>query len=218
MLKASIEKELWHFSLKVSFRVDVGQILVLWGPSGAGKTTILECLAGLCTPDSGSIELGGNMLFNSRKRINLPSRHRRIGYLFQDYALFPHMTIEDNVRFGLQSQHIRPRDQKVSYQTLLDSFGVGHLSRRYPYQLSGGEQQRAALVRAMVVSPQLLLLDEPFSALDRETKLALRHEIKELHRQWNIPLVLVTHDQEDAEELGDIIINLDHGKMKRSGS
>lgn len=213
MLKASVQKKLWHFDLDVSFQVDVGQILVLWGPSGAGKTTILECLAGLCTPGSGQIRLDGHTLFSSHQNINLPSRQRGIGYLFQNYALFPHMTVEDNVRFGLQAQRISPSKQKVVYQDLMDSFGVGHLLKRYPSQLSGGEQQRVALVRALVVNPRLLLLDEPFSALDRETKLALRQRLISLHQQWKIPMILVTHDQEDAQELGDVFINLHDGQI-----
>ncbi|MDI9480783.1 MAG: ATP-binding cassette domain-containing protein [Bacillota bacterium] len=213
MLKASVQKKLWHFDLDVSFQVDVGQILVLWGPSGAGKTTILECLAGLCTPGSGQIRLDGHTLFSSHQNINLPSRQRGIGYLFQNYALFPHMTVEDNVRFGLQAQRISPSKQKVVYQDLMDSFGVGHLLKRYPSQLSGGEQQRVALVRALVVNPRLLLLDEPFSALDRETKLALRQQLISLHQQWKIPMILVTHDQEDAQELGDVFINLHDGQI-----
>jgi molybdate transport system ATP-binding protein len=217
MLKASIQRKLWHFDLNVSFQVEVGQILVLWGPSGAGKTTILECLAGLCTPNSGEIELNGRMLFSAQHRINLPSRQRGIGYLFQNYALFPHMTVEDNVRFGLKAQRISSRQQKVFYQDLMDSFGVGHLLKRYPSQLSGGEQQRVALARALVVNPRLLLLDEPFSALDRETKLALRQQIISLHQQWKIPMILVTHDQEDAQKLGDVFINLNHGQIKSSG-
>ena len=214
MLKASIQKKLWHFDLNVSFQVDVGQVLVLWGPSGAGKTTILECLAGLCTPGSGEIKLNGRMLFSSHQRINLPSRHRGIGYLFQNYALFPHMTVEDNVRFGLQAQHLSFSKQKVVYQDVMDSFGVGHLLKRYPSQLSGGEQQRVALIRALVVNPQLLLLDEPFSALDRETKLALRQQLISLHQQWKIPMILVTHDQEDAQELGDVVINMRQGQSE----
>jgi len=213
MLKASVQKKLWHFDLDVSFQVDVGQILVLWGPSGAGKTTILECLAGLCTPGSGQIRLDGHTLFSSHQNINLPSRQRGIGYLFQNYALFPHMTVEDNVRFGLQAQRISPSKQKVVYQDVMDSFGVGHLLKRYPSQLSGGEQQRVALVRALVVNPRLLLLDEPFSALDRETKLALRQQLISLHQQWKIPMILVTHDQEDAQELGDVFINLHDGQI-----
>lgn len=213
MLKASIKKKLWHFDLDVTYQVEVGQVLILWGPSGSGKTTILECIAGLRTPDSGEIELNGRMLFNSQERINVPSRQRGIGYLFQNYALFPHMTVEENVRFGLQAQRISPKKQKVLYQDLLDSFGVGHLLKRYPSQLSGGEKQRVALARALVVNPQLLLLDEPFSALDRETKLSLRQQLVSLHQQWKIPMILVTHDQEDAEELGDIFINLHYGQV-----
>lgn len=213
MLKASIQKKLWHFDLDVTYQVEVGQVLILWGPSGSGKTTILECIAGLRTPDSGEIELNGRMLFNSQERINVPSRQRGIGYLFQNYALFPHMTVEENVRFGLQAQRISPKKQKVLYQDLLDSFGVGHLLKRYPSQLSGGEKQRVALARALVVNPQLLLLDEPFSALDRETKLSLRQQLVSLHQQWKSPMILVTHDQEDAEELGDIFINLHYGQV-----
>jgi molybdate transport system ATP-binding protein len=157
------------------------------------------------------------MLFSAQHRINLPSRQRGIGYLFQNYALFPHMTVEDNVRFGLKAQRISSRQQKVFYQDLMDSFGVGHLLKRYPSQLSGGEQQRVALARALVVNPRLLLLDEPFSALDRETKLALRQQIISLHQQWKIPMILVTHDQEDAQKLGDVFINLNHGQIKSSG-
>ncbi|NLT20687.1 MAG: ATP-binding cassette domain-containing protein [Syntrophomonadaceae bacterium] len=216
MLKADFKKELWHFNLQVSFEVFAGQVLVLWGPSGAGKTTVLECLAGLRHPDEGQISLNKKLLFSSIDRINLPSRKRRIGYLFQNYALFPHMTVGENIDFGRRYQS----DKDFSYQRwrkdLMEAFGIGHLITRYSYQLSGGEKQRVALARAMAVRPDLLLLDEPFSSLDHETKLDLRHELNAVKKTWDIPVVLVTHDREDADALGDCIITIDHGQMIQS--
>lgn len=209
MLQASIKKNLWYFDLDVNFTVENDQILVLWGPSGAGKTTVLECLAGLRRPDSGIIELADTVLYSDQDGINVPARKRRIGYLFQDFALFPHMTVAQNVLYGLHGR----KDNKLDYRTLLDSFGVLHLENRFPAQLSGGEKQRVALVRALVLQPHLLLLDEPFSSLDRESKLILRQEIKTLHQEWQIPLVLVTHDEEDAASLGHLIISLKQGQI-----
>ncbi len=210
MLQVTINKPLQYFELEVHFKVPNHQILVLWGPSGAGKTTVLECLAGLRTPASGKIELNHKPLYSSDSGINLPARDRRVGYLFQDYALFPHMTVEQNVKYGLRSKGI---GQPVDHRMLLESFGILHLMNRYPAQLSGGEKQRAALVRALVVQPRLLLLDEPFSALDQESRYRLREEIKNLQKTWEIPMVLVTHDKEDAASLGDMQISLNQGRM-----
>jgi len=216
MLKADFKKKLWHFNLEIIFEVFEGQVLVLWGPSGAGKTTVLECLAGLRHPDEGQISLNGNLLFSNNDGINLPSRKRRIGYLFQNYALFPHMTVGENIDFGRRYQ----TDKDSSYlrwrEDLMEAFGIGHLIDRYSYQLSGGEKQRVALARAMAVRPDLLLLDEPFSSLDRETKLDLRHELNAVKKAWNIPIVLVTHDREDADALGDSIITIDRGQIIQS--
>lgn len=210
MLQVSINKPLQYFDLEVDFTVSNHQILVVWGPSGAGKTTVLECLAGLRTPASGTIELNHKPLYSSESRINLVARDRQVGYLFQDYALFPHMTVEQNVKYGLRSKTV---SQQVDHRMLLESFGILHLRDRYPGQLSGGEKQRTALVRALVVQPRLLLLDEPFSALDQDSKSRLRQEIKNLQKTWEIPMVLVTHDKEDALALGDIMISLDQGRM-----
>ena len=209
MLEALIQKKLWHFTLDFQLQVD-NEILVLWGPSGAGKTTILHSLAGLVKPSSGFIKLNDQVLYSSEKNIYLPPRLRNTGYLFQDYALFPHMTVRQNVLYGLKCK--KGREIAVNPVELLDSFGVGHLIDRYPRQLSGGEKQRVALARALAVQPKLLLLDEPFSALDKGTREALRQEIKRLHRQWQIPFILVTHDEEDARCLGDRQISLDKGK------
>ncbi|NLB19176.1 MAG: ATP-binding cassette domain-containing protein, partial [Syntrophomonadaceae bacterium] len=201
MLQVSIVKKLAYFNLRVDFQVDNNQILVLCGPSGSGKTTILECISGLLSPAGGDIELAGKVLFSSGLNVNVPARDRRVGYLFQDYALFPHKTVKQNVVYGLRSSSEK---NGLDYKKVLESFGVLHLIDRFPGQLSGGEKQRVALARALVVQPQLLLLDEPFSALDNKSKQKLQQEILRLHSDWQIPMVLVTHDEEDALALGDI--------------
>lgn len=213
MLETSFTKKLLHFTLELSLKAN-NQIVVLWGPSGAGKTTVLQCLAGLLNPGSGFIKLGHRTLYSSEENIFVPARHRNIGYVFQDYFLFPHMTVRQNVLYGLKNKKRELRDSSINPLELLDSFDVGHLIDRYPGQLSGGEKQRVALARALVVQPDLLLLDEPFSALDKNTKLSLRKEVKKLHRQWQIPFILVSHDEEDAKYLGDVIISLEKGRLK----
>lgn len=213
MLDIRITKKLWHFDLELNARIN-NEILVLWGPSGAGKTTILHCLAGLLKPDSGFVKLNDQVLFSSDDKTNVPTRLRNVGYLFQDYALFPHMTVRQNVLYGLKEKG--HSGNGAGAVDLLKSFGVGHLVDRYPAQLSGGEKQRVALARALVVQPRLLLLDEPFSALDKGTKESLRRDIKEMHRQWNIPFILVSHDEEDSRFLGDAIISLENGRLKEN--
>ena len=217
MLKIQITKKLWHFTLNLELNLD-NHILVLWGHSGAGKTTFLHCLAGLTKPSSGFIQLAGQTLYSSEKKVNLPTRLRNVGYLFQDYALFPNMTVQQNVMYGLKNQKRRLQEEnQLKPLTLLDTFGVGHLIDRYPSQLSGGEKQRVALARALAVQPKLLLLDEPFSALDKKTKTTLRQEIKEIHKLWQIPFILVTHDEEDAAFLGERILTLDKGLPVENG-
>ncbi|MFX4261840.1 ABC transporter ATP-binding protein [Pelotomaculum propionicicum] len=213
MLEVNFNKKLWHFDLDLQMNVK-NQILVLWGPSGSGKTTVLQCLAGLMKPSNGSIILNDKVLFSADKKISIPTRHRNIGYLFQDYALFPHMTVKQNVFYGLRDIKQKQAGYSESLLEMLESFGVGHLVDRYPRQLSGGEKQRVALARALAVLPQMLLLDEPFSALDRNIKVKLRRELKALHKKWRIPFIVVTHDEEDARYLGDTIIFLKKGKSK----
>lgn len=211
MLEVNITKKLWHFTLNLQLNVD-NKIIVLWGPSGAGKTTILQCLAGLMRPSYGFVKLCDKVLFSSEKNLNTPVRLRNIGYLFQDYALFPHMTVKQNILYGLKSKKDKQVCSQLDPIELLNSFDIGHLVGRYPPQLSGGEKQRVALARALVSQPQLLLLDEPFSALDRNTKINLRRELKKLHNKWQIPFVLVSHDEEDARFLGNVIISLKNGQ------
>jgi len=210
MLKAKFTKKLWHYTLDVQLKAG-NQILVLWGPSGSGKTTVLQCLAGLMKPSAGFINLNERVLFSSGEKVNLPTRLRKVGYLFQDYALFPHLSVKNNVLYGLKGKLGKEEHLSLDPIGLLHAFGVGHLVDRYPWQLSGGEKQRVALARALAVQPQLLLLDEPFSALDKDTRSNLRRELKELHGQWRIPFVLVTHDEDDASILGDLVISLKKG-------
>jgi molybdate transport system ATP-binding protein len=215
MLEASLTKKLWNFTLDIQFKVE-NQILILLGPSGSGKTTILHLLAGLFKPDEGFIKLNNRVLYSSSEKINSPPQSRNIGYLFQNYALFPHMSVRQNVFYGQKSKRLKQAGSALDPVGLLNSFGVGHLTDRYPSQLSGGEKQRVALARALVVQPQLLLLDEPFSALDKNNRVSLRQEIKMLHKRWQIPFVLVTHDEEDAKFLGDITVSLEKGQFKES--
>ncbi|MFZ5648631.1 MAG: ATP-binding cassette domain-containing protein [Bacillota bacterium] len=211
MLEAYFEKKLPNFTLEAGFSAG-NEIMVLWGPSGAGKTTVLQCLAGLQAPSSGYIKLNGRVLYSFGAKTDVPTRLRNVGYLFQDYALFPHMTVKGNVMYGTRCGRHSDRGTANGIVDLLNSFGVGHLIDRYPRQLSGGEKQRVALARALAAKPHLLLLDEPFSALDRKTKITLRKELKKIHQDWKIPFILVTHDEEDARFLGDKTILLENGK------
>ncbi|MFV9511533.1 ATP-binding cassette domain-containing protein [Tepidibacillus sp. LV47] len=212
MLQFQIEKKLPYFTLHVDYTFENG-ILVLFGPSGSGKTTTLNAIAGLTKPNQGKIVLNQTVFFDSEKKIDLPVQQRKIGYVFQDYALFPHMTVEQNILYGVKHQHLL-LDQN-EYERLTSQLKVKHLFQRYPANLSGGEKQRVALARALITSPKLLLLDEPFSALDYDTRVEFRQELKRLHQLWQIPFILVTHDREEARILGDIILYLYQGQMMK---
>ncbi|HEY3316000.1 MAG TPA: ATP-binding cassette domain-containing protein [Bacillota bacterium] len=205
MLTARVRKRLPDYTLDIDFTFDQGT-LVVCGPSGAGKTTLLDCLAGLTRPDEGHIEFDGRDLYDSATGVNVPPRLRRIGYVFQDYALFPHLTVGQNLRYGL------PGNVRAGGEDILKAFGLAHLTNRYPSQLSGGEKQRLALARSLVARPKLLLLDEPWSALDEETRDAVRSEVLEAQRSWDIPFILVTHDRQEAKAIGQAVMSLDRGR------
>ncbi|AFM42889.1 ABC-type spermidine/putrescine transport system, ATPase component [Desulfosporosinus acidiphilus SJ4] len=212
MLEAHFKKKLPSFELEADVSISNG-ILALVGHSGAGKTTFLQCVAGLQTPSWGEINISNKTVFSSELGTNVPIRKRRIGYLFQDYALFPHMTVEKNVLYG------KPKEESVSEKVLtagdvLEMLKITHLRNRYPDQISGGEKQRVALARALMTEPELLLLDEPLSALDQNTRSILQQELLRLQAQWKIPFILVTHDRQEAEMLGDQIIKIDQGKQE----
>ncbi|SHI20071.1 ATP-binding cassette domain-containing protein [Desulfosporosinus lacus] len=212
MLKAFFQKKLPTFELEIEFSLNNG-ILALVGPSGAGKTTILQCVAGLQAPSSGEININDKIVFSSEQGVNIPIRKRRIGYVFQDYALFPHMTVEKNVMYGKPQKGSIP-NKVLTVSNVLEMLKIEHLRNRYPNQISGGEKQRVALARALMTEPELLLLDEPLSALDQDTRSTLQQELLKLQVQWQIPFILVTHDLQEAEMLGDQIIKLDHGKQE----
>ncbi len=212
MLRAEIKKKLPGMTIDVRLAFSQG-ILVLFGPSGAGKTTILNCLAGLQKPDCGYISLDEKVFFSSTEAIDIPSRNRRIGYVFQDYALFPHMTVKDNALYGIPSRCKKDKGYRMSVLDVMEMLKITHLQERYPGQLSGGEKQRVALARALMVEPDLLLLDEPLSALDYSTRKNLQAELKQLQRIWRIPSVLVTHSRKEMHALADEVLFLDRGRQ-----
>jgi molybdate transport system ATP-binding protein len=213
MLSANITKKLPGISIEVSFDFDRG-ILVIFGPSGSGKTTILNCIAGLIQPDKGHISLDGRVFYSSTDHISTPARSRSIGYVFQDYALFPHLTVKDNIMYGIPNHCKKGKDYRIGTLDVLNMLKITHLQDRYPAQLSGGEKQRTALARALMVEPDILLLDEPLSALDHGNRKALQVELRELQRIWRIPFVLVTHSRKEMHALADEIIFLDKGKKE----
>src|SRR5690625_1391908 len=196
-------KKLKHFSIDVSFQVQK-EVVVLFGPSGSGKTTILNAISGITNPDIGFIQLNDRPLFQT-KRSALPVQKRQLGYLFQDYALFPHMTVKKNIQYGMKDTALVKR--------LVDVVGIHPLLHSYPHQISGGEKQRVALVRALATKPEALLLDEPFSALDEKTRIECQDELLRLHAEWNIPVIMVTHNEKEAEKLGDRILHIEKGKL-----
>lgn len=195
MLEARIVKTRKHCTIDVELCCRSGQLLALTGPSGTGKTTIIRTLAGLEKPDGGRIIFNGSPWYDENSNSWLPARRRRVGYVFQEHTLFPHLSVAGNAGFSCRDTG--------RVQDLLLMLGIGHLAESFPHQISGGEKQRAALAQALAADPQVLLLDEPFSALDHATRLSLRCELKKLKSRLQIPVVLVTHDRDEAEFLGD---------------
>jgi len=202
------------FNLNVHFRALAG-FTILFGASGAGKTTLLDCIAGLSDPDDGRIAVGGDGLYDSEKKRNVAAWKRRIGYVQQDLALFPHLTAEENVAYGLRT--LSATERKASSREMLDLFRIDHLRDRRPAQISGGERQRVALARALVTEPRALLLDEPLAALDRPTKSALVGDLRQWNQHHRVPILFVTHNGEEVFALGDEVIVLDAGRIVAQG-
>ncbi|ENK1243473.1 ATP-binding cassette domain-containing protein [Clostridium botulinum] len=209
MVELDIVKKLKYFDLQCKLTLG-NEVVVLQGTSGSGKTTTLDCIAGIKKPDKGTININDRVVFSSSENIDLPIKDRHIGYLFQNYALFPHMTVEENILFGVKNQ----KDYYINYiNYITEIFKIEHLKDRRPNQISGGEKQRVALARALAVKPNVLMLDEPFSALDKDTKEVVYKEFIEYKKNFKISIILVTHNSYEAELLADRTMIIHEGVL-----
>lgn len=210
-----VRKSFSSFTLDVSFALPAG-ISILFGASGAGKTTLLDCIAGLTKADCGRVQIGERMVLDSERGINVPVRDRRVGYVFQDLALFPHLTVEGNVAYGIMGVQSEERLQRVA--RTLDSLGIAALRNRRPAQLSGGERQRVALARALITEPCILLLDEPLAALDLPVRMKIADDLRRSIQSLPIPVLYVTHSRDEVFMLGEKLFVLENGKLIAQGT
>lgn len=205
-----------QFVLDVQLQCRQRQV-VLYGPSGAGKSLTLKAIAGLLRPHSGHVRLDGSTLFDAAQGVHLPPQQRRLGYVFQDYALFPHLTVRQNIAFGLHKGWLNPsrRETDAGVERWMATLRIEHLAQMLPAQLSGGQRQRTALARALVTRPQALLLDEPFAALDHDLRDHLRRELLGVLDATGIPLLLISHDPADVAMFGQQVVELADGRVRR---
>jgi molybdate transport system ATP-binding protein len=206
-----------RFELEVAF-ASAASRLVLFGPSGAGKTQTLKMMAGIARPERGRVAIAGRVLYDHASRVNLTPQQRHLAYVFQDYALFPHLTVRQNIAFALRRPGRGwlnpPRDMAdESVERWMNAFGLLAIAGHHPHQISGGQRQRTALARALVHSPTALLLDEPFAALDSRLRQSLRDELRELQAQVGLPMLLITHDEDDVRALADDVVHIDAGRV-----
>jgi len=217
MISCTLEKILkaagGEMNLHLELKLRKGELVTLYGESGAGKTSSLRMLAGLLTPDRGRIVVGGQTWFDSEKKTNLKPQERNLGFVFQDYALFPHMTVRENLEYGAKNQ-----EDKSMVSHLIEMVALGDLQDRKPETLSGGQKQRVALARALVGKPDLLLLDEPLSALDAKIRTKLQDDILAVHREFGLTTLLISHDLGEIHKLSDRVVELEDGKVVREGS
>jgi molybdate transport system ATP-binding protein len=213
VLSVRLRKTLGAFTLDVAWG-SAEPVVALVGPSGSGKTLTLQCLAGLVRPDAGRIAVGDRLLFDGGGDIDVPPRRRRLGYVFQGYALFPHLSVDENIAFALRGQPRATVAQRTAH--IVEWLGLGGLQRKRPGELSGGQQQRVALGRALAADPDLLLLDEPLSALDAPLRRQVRDDLARVVREWGKPTVVVTHDLSEAYHLSDHVVVYDRGEVVQS--
>ena len=217
MINLSLKKKLFsssgEFTLELEFNVAAGEFITLFGPSGAGKSTLLRCLAGLAEPDAGRIAVGGETWFDGASHSSLPPQQRRVGYMFQDYALFPNMSVRGNLEFAQRKGADRRRVAE-----LIEIMALGELQQRKPATLSGGQQQRVALARALVAEPKLLLLDEPFSALDHTIRVRLHEEVLSMQRRYGLTTIMVSHDVGEVYRLSQRVLLLEEGRLVQQGT
>ena len=202
----------------VDLLVNPGELFVILGPSGSGKTSLLRCVAGLETPESGEITLNGTMVLSTRGGVSVPPQNRAVGMVFQDFALYPHMTVVENVVFGLRLRRVKAAEIDSRARDALDRVGLASMSNRYPAQLSGGQRQRVALARALVREPDIILFDEPLSNLDPMLRTAIRVELQQLLRRLETTSLFVTHDQEEAMLIADRIAVVRNGRIEQVGT
>lgn len=214
-LSLELHKKVDGFSLEVEWAIQE-ELAVLFGFSGAGKSMTLQMIAGLMKPDQGTIRLGERVLFDSRSGIDIPPQDRSIGYVFQDLALFPHMTVRDNILFGAKG--MGKKERRIKTEEMIEIFHLEGLPEKKPAEISGGQRQRVALARALIRRPKLLLLDEPFSALDHPLRLEMHQYLTGAARQHKIPVIMVTHDLNEAYKLGDKIIIYSEGRATQAGA
>ena len=215
ILSVHIRKQFPGFTLAADFDVPPG-ITILFGRSGSGKTTILQCIAGLVQPHAGRIAIGNCALFDDQTHLDIPTARRNVGYVFQELALFPHLTAEQNIAYGLNGVPASERRERV--RAMLALLRIGHVAPRKPAQLSGGERQRVALARSLVTEPRALLLDEPLAALDLPTQSALIGDLRRWNRAHEVPIIYVTHNQREVFALGERVIVVDAGKVIAQGN
>ena len=214
-IRKTVRRDAGDFQLDVTLALPAG-ITILFGASGSGKTTLLDCLAGVRAPDAGRITLGNRILYDSHARVALPPQERNIGYVFQDLALFPHLSVEANVSYGLGRQSVSERRERA--EKALDSFGLLTLRKHRPAQISGGERQRVALARSLVTHPSLLLLDEPLSALDLPVKMRIADDLRRFVQNLGIPVLYVTHSRDEVFMLGENLLVLEQGRIIAEGT
>ena len=217
-LEVNVAKKLRDIELDMHFTVEKGEILALIGENGCGKTTLLNIVSGLTTPDCGTIRLDSVPLFDSIERIDVPPEARNMGYMFQNYALFPHMSVYDNVAFGLRARKMPAAEVEKKVRRTLELRGLWDLKDEKATRLSGGQKQKVALSRALVIDPCVLLLDEPLSSLDAETQVTMRVELKAYIKDLGMPCIMVTHNVKDAMEISDRVCLAEKGKVKTVGA
>jgi molybdate transport system ATP-binding protein len=217
MLEIDVKKKLRDFDLDICLKVEEGEILMLVGENGCGKSTLLNMVAGLLSPNSGEILLAGEPLFDSSLHINLSPEMRYIGYVFQNYALFPHLSVRENVAFGLRARHFSRQKIEVKVKEQLEAFDLWGMKDAKAVNISGGQKQRTALARALAIEPRLLLLDEPLAALDIRRQAEMRKELGNLIRNFGVPSIVVTHDLRDVVSIGDMVSLMEAGRVIHSG-